>query len=459
MNPDKTNRDLRIIMPAFVLGFTSITGQVLLLRELITVFYGNETAYAVILAAWLFWISVGSYAVSLFARRINNPSAIIGILQSIIYFILPATIMAARHIKQFMHIQTGEIIGIIPMCLASFLLLAPLTLFLGGLFTFICLVSDENEGEAKATYRVGNVYLWEAIGATAGGLAFSFALIHILPAMHIAFLAGGMNLALGVILDKRRDRFFTAKTVLIAVTIIALFSGAVSRLDRWTRAKQWEGLKVVAVADSIYGNITMIQIDQEYSLYTNGLLSYTTRDDLTSEESVHFPMLEHPHPRRILLIGNGIGGSLKEILKHPRVAVDYVELDPKVIAVSMKYLPETYRRPLESSRVNVIHADARRLVKQAAQTYDVAIVNLSDPYTALINRYYSLEFFREVSAILNPGGILALSVSSSENYLNEETRGFLRSINTTLKSVFPDVKSIPGDTNVFLACNKRGVLT
>ncbi len=142
-----------------------------------------------------------------------------------------------------------------------------------------------------------------------------------------------------------------------------------------------------------------------------------------------------------------------------------MELDPKVIEVSKAYLPGEYLLPLEDERVRVRYADARWLVKRISwekkerALYDVVVINLSDPYTAMINRYYTLEFFREANAILNAGGILALKVSSSENYLNEEARAFLRSVHTTLKEVFPDVKSIPGDTNIFLACNREGILT
>ncbi|OGX42983.1 MAG: hypothetical protein A3G91_03890 [Omnitrophica WOR_2 bacterium RIFCSPLOWO2_12_FULL_50_9] len=460
---------------AFLLGFTSIIGQVLLLRELITVFYGNETAYAIILASWLFWIAAGSYAINLLAWRIKNSLSWIGAIQWGIYFILPLTIILTRHIKEFMHVQTGEIIGIIPMCIASYLLLAPLTLCLGALFTLICLCSDR-EGKVcnprESTEVIGNIYLWESVGATLGGLLFSFILIHILPAMHIAFGAGAVNIGAGLFLCKERSlskrRLVPSMAWLgvLLLTIAAFLTGFITEVDHWSRHIQWKGFKVIAVTDSVYGNIAMTRLGQEYSLYENGLLSYTTQDSLTSEESVHFPLLEHPSPRHVLLVGNGMAGALQEILKYPSArGVDYVELDPKVIEVSKAYLPKEYLLPLEDDRVRVIYSDARWLVKKISwekkerALYDVVIINLSDPYTALINRYYTLEFFKEVNAILNAGGILSLSVSSSENYLNEEARAFLRSVHTTLKEVFPDVKSIPGDTNIFLACNRGGVLT
>ena len=87
------------------------------------------------------------------------------------------------------------------------------------------------------------------------------------------------------------------------------------------------------------------------------------------------------------------------------------------------------------------------------------IVNLPDPCTALLNRYYSREFFSQVKRLLLPSGVLAFSVSSSENYLNNENRAFLRSLNTTLKAVFESVLSVPGDAHIFLASSSVGFRT
>ncbi len=482
------NRSLTIKKLAFILGFTSIVGQILLLRELITVFYGNETAYAIILASWLFWVSVGSYTVSLLSPRIKNPRRWITVFLGAVFLILPSVIVTTRFLKQILSIQTGEIVGMIPMSLSSFILSAPLTFFLGGLFTLVCKLSQEkpstrapaldrsrsravqgvaapyNKGATDfsprgSTHGVGTVYIWESIGAAAGGIFFSFVFVHILPAVHLAVLVGAINIIALMSLYQRREIAFKVGVVLCVLTGMAFFWGGVRQIDRATRQAQWKGLELLASEDSIYGNIAMTRLGDAYSLYESGLLSYTTRDELTSETNIHFPLLEHPAPRDVLLIGNGVGGSLKEALKYPSVHVDYLELDPAVIEISKRYLPPLYTETLNDPRVRVIHTDGRLFVKRAQKKYDAVIVNLPDPYTALLNRYYSLEFFKEAAGILAPGGILALSISSSENYLSEEAKDLLRSLHTTLKNVFADVKAIPGEATLFLACGRENVLT
>ncbi|HOW35467.1 MAG TPA: fused MFS/spermidine synthase [Candidatus Omnitrophota bacterium] len=445
---------------AFVLGLTSMVSQIVLLRELIIIFYGNETAYAVILASWLFWIAVGSLLAGIFSKKINNDSFWLNLFFILIFFILPICVIVIRLTKSLMGIQTGEILGIIPICVISFLVLAPLTILLGGIFALLChLPHTPGKGNPPQTSLAGKVYLWESLGAASGGILFSFILVRFMPAMQIAFLAGFVGIVTATLTLKTGKRSVKISLAFLACILMLCSTRLIDKLDKLTRQVQWKGFEIVAIVDSPYGNITLTKIKDEYSLFENGLLSYSTKDELTAEENTHYALLEHPGPKEVLLIGNGIGGSLKEILKHPVIRTDYVELDPGVIRLSQKYIPEENLLPLKDSRVHIIYSDARLIVKRAQEKYDVIIVNLGDPYTALINRYYSLEFFKEASRILNDNGIIALSVSSAEDYLSPQAQKFLRSIYTTLRNVFPDVISIPGETNIFLACKSSNILT
>ena len=161
---------------------------------------------------------------------------------------------------------------------------------------------------------------------------------------------------------------------------------------------------------------------------------------------------------RVLLIGNGPGGALAELLKYPGLTVDYVELDPQVIDLVQDHFPPRLVSVLRNKRVNIVHTDARLLVKRTDERYDALILNVGDPSSALINRFYTTEFYREARHVLEPEGVLAFAVSSSANYLNEENKDFLRTINTTLRTEFSDVRSVPGDSHVFLAALRPGVI-
>lgn len=445
-----------IILP-FILGVTSIISQTLLLREFVVVFYGNETTYAFVLGAWLFWIAFGSFVASLLIPPIRTVRRSISLCLFLIPGILPLSVIAVRVIKNFAGLKIGEMASIIHIFWGSFILVMPLAVILGMLFTFLCRLPDEDR--TSSCEGIGNIYLWESGGAAFGGVVFGLVLLHVFTALQISWLVGLMNGAAAVLTFKKRPAVLGKWMLSITLILFLLSLGVINRLDQLSRRQQWRGLRVIASMDSMYGNLTLTQTENEYSLFENGLLSYSTKDELTSEENVHYALLEHPHPRRALLVGNALGGSLREVLKHPVSSVDYVELDPMVIQLSQQFLPPGYLSVLKDKRVNITYTDGRLFVKTTPKRFDVIIINLPEPHSALLNRYYSLEFFKEASRILNPDGILSLTVSSSENYLSPEAVDFLRSINTTLKNVFPDVKSIPGDTNIFLACKKSGVLT
>lgn len=435
-----------IKIPALGLGFSSLLAQVLIFRELIIVFYGNEIVYGLILGLWLLGIAVGSFLAGHRKFLRFDPKYSFIFFQIIFVFIFPLTIFVIRHLKFFLRISLGEAIGIIPMGMATAIVLAPLTIILGGIYTFLCRWAYQDISQGQKT--AGTVYLWEALGSVVGGILLSLFLSYALPTLFTVFIVCLINIFFLLLLDfvQQIKRFFY---ILIGFLIVLIFF--VSPMELATRNNQWKGYKVLISQDSIYGNIVLTKKNKEYSLYENGALSFTTHDTLSAENIVHYALLEHPHPKKILLIGNGLGGALKESLKYEDVTVDYVELDKKILDISYQYLPDDVVASLKDKRVKVIIDDARRYLKTTAKKYDVILVNLPNPSNIFINRYYTLDFFKEARAQLYPKGILALSVSSPENYLNEEARNLLRSVFSTLKNAFSSVIVISGEENIFLA--------
>ena len=450
----------KLNLSAFILGLTSMIGQVIIIRELIVVFYGNELSLGIILASWLFWVSFGSSILGRLVDLLKSKEKVLSNIQLLTSILLPLNIFFIRNIKSILNISAGEIIGFIPMMLSSFISLSFICTLLGFTFTLISKLSAEKS--KTPSEAIGRIYLLEGLGASIGGLCYSFFLITLLTPYQNTLLTGGMNVCLSLLFYRNLVQFI----YIIFLSIAFIFNWP-TLLEKYSRKLQFMPFELVESVDSIYGNISITKTGTEISFYENGLLTLTSKDLLASEESVHYAMLEHPSPERILLIGGGVSGSLGEILKHPVKIIDYVELDPLIIT-----LAEKYTTPIIDKRVNIIHKDGRHFVKTAPSSYplpngerdrvrgyDVVILNLPDPYTAMLNRFYSLEFFREVKKILAPIGIVSFSLSSSENYINPEQAMYLSSIYNTLKKEFQDIKILPGDRAVFLASNKSNILT
>jgi spermidine synthase len=221
----------------------------------------------------------------------------------------------------------------------------------------------------------------------------------------------------------------------------------------------------VGSRDSIYGNLAVIETGNMgtgniRSIYDNGVILASVPDENAAEEAVHYALLEHPAPRHLLMIGGGVNGSITQALKHPTVErIDYVELDPALIDMARQFFPAQSAPVVSDPRVRMHYADGRHYLKTAGDTFDVIIVNVPDPQTAQLNRFYTAEFFRSARDHLASGGLLALQLRSSEDYISPDLAEFLRCIHHTLREVFPYVVAVPGETIHFFAATRADVLT
>lgn len=450
-----------------LIGVTAIASQIIYMRQLLVVFYGNELSISFILAAWLIGGAVGSGILGRFADSIRNKIRAFLLCQIALGIYIPSGIILARFIKLFLHVNPGEIIPLFPIIIASFIVLAPICIVLGFMFSLACRIQTgiEKENSSRAGTAVGMVYILESAGAVAGGAITSLILIKIFDPVQIAAIIMLLNIitALLIVLyfpDSGTSRIFFVSVIIFLLILISAtwFFGGLRAIDKYSINKQWQGYDLIASKDSIYGNVALVKKGENFSFFDNGLHLYTVPDRMNSEEAVHPALLEHPDPQSVLLIGGGVGGLAEEILKEPVKKLDYVELDPLIIFMSQNYLFDSYYKSLRDERVSIRNTDGRFFVKMTKEKYDCVIMHVGDPYTAQINRYYTVEFFRELKNILKEGGIISFGLTSSESYISPPLAEFLNSIYLTLKDVFDDVLIMPGETAIFLASNRKGAL-
>ena len=452
----------RLSFALFLVGFAAIVGQILLIRELLVVFYGNELSTAIILASWLIWTSLGSATLGRISDAIPNKQRVFALIQLLLSLLLPMSILAVRLSKIIWSIPVGEIVDLGRMMSISFAILAPFCFLSGFLFALGCSLHSETTGARGRS--VGVVYLIEAIGSGVGGVAFTALFVHSLNHLQASFVVSvllvlsSMFLSLHALENKgSRVWVWVSGSVLIGFLMILALQG-----EKWemiSRGWGWKGYRLIASEDTPYGNLTAVSAEGQMSFYENGLWMFTYPDLLTAEESVHFALLEHPEPHRILLIGGGISSSLAQVLKHPSVSwVDYVELDPRVIEMGRRMLPREAVKALDDSRVHLIHTDGRKYIKTTESLYDVVIVNLPDPMTAQLNRFYTVDFFQEVRRITIPGGIFSLSITSSENIIGVTLAQLLNSLYRSMAVAYQDILVLPGATAHFFGSMEAGIL-
>lgn len=433
-----------------VLGFSSVSCQILLLREIFVRFQGNEISVGIVLGFWLIWTGCGSMLGGIFLNRRAISLSVLALSQWVFGLLAPATLLLIRFIPTIFKTVPGELLGLMSLISGTMLILAPFCLVSGGLFSIAVHVHRKLRN-SETSGAVSSVYLLEVSGSALGGLVASLMLIPYLSPLALTLIVFVLNaiacyLLLSGTVPKRQ-------TVVLFILMMMLLPLLI-HLDERTRERIWKGYSIVETRQSRYGTLTVTRTGKQISLYQNGMIVASYPNRQAAEEGVHFALLFSENPKNILLVGGGLSGAVPESVKHPSVEqVDLVELDPVLLDIGRRYFSAALKDSGTSTQIRLIEDDGRHFIKNTTNRYDVVILSLPDPLTAHINRFYTMEFYREVFAKLNRGGILSFRISGAENYMPEHLQNTVQCLRKTLEAVFKHVYVLPGDPVHFFATN------
>ncbi|XP_014770081.1 spermidine synthase [Octopus bimaculoides] len=169
-------------------------------------------------------------------------------------------------------------------------------------------------------------------------------------------------------------------------------------------------------------------------LVLDGLIQCTEWDEFAYQEMIaNLPLYSHPNPKKVLVIGGGDGGVLREVAKHPMVKqIVLCELDEKVIEVSKQFLPKM-ALGFSHPKVTVCIEEGTKYMQQTEDRFDIIINDCTDPVGPGLG-LYSREFYENIHKVLNPGGILC---SQGESQWFDHL--LLKDIITFAKELFPRV--------------------
>jgi spermidine synthase len=147
-------------------------------------------------------------------------------------------------------------------------------------------------------------------------------------------------------------------------------------------------------------------------LVLDGVVQTTSMDGFIYNEMIsHVPLAFHPHPRRVLVIGGGDCGAAREVCKHDQVEqIDLVEIDQAVVEACKRHLPEVSGN-LSDPRVRFIYADGVEFVKSVSDTYDVIIVDSSDP-VGPAKPLFEYAFYAHLHRALKADGVMVCQSQS-----------------------------------------------
>ncbi len=453
------------------LGISAFITQVTLMRELLSVFSGNELVFGIVLGNWLLLTGAGS-SLGRTASRLRHPIALLVLAQIAVALLPVADVFLLRVLRDLVFLRGAEV-GVTGTVASVFVLLAPYCLVTGYLLTLACLVlvpgrsaegsgppnapSDQGASRGSAGLpddvcskeeagSIGQVYFLDNIGDVVGGIVFSVALVSLFNHFGILYFPALVNLALAGLVAVASRRWRLAATAVVAA---AGFIGVIVAwdLEEISTRAQYAGQHVEFHGHSPYGRLVVTRLADQVNFFFNGLLLFATHNIEQVEETVHYAMAQRPDARRVLLISGGVSGTAREVLQYGVETVDYVEIDPLILEAASKLAPHS----LDDPRIRVVNTDGRRYVQQTQNRYDVVLCDVADPSTSQINRFYTREFFTEVERILAPGGVLSLSLGHYENYLSDELSELIAVTHRTLRDVFRNVEILPAGEVFFLA--------
>ena len=433
-------------------GGASLALQVIWTRLAASVLGPTTYAFSVVVAVFVGGLAVGSALGARFAARSHQP--VLGLALCVLASVALAAAAASGvnwALLVMIRLAAGEDLGfgsvLIRQALLVAVLLAPMAIAFGAAFPFA--VATGAKTDANVVSDVGLIYALNTCGAIVGALLAGFVLIdsfglHNAIRMVTMAVAAGMCALLIVTGIRGRSRMvgYGACAVVMTMGLFLpawnqplLASGvykyaseiAASDVQTWLTSGRLlyyrEGsTATVAVRESL--GTRSLSIDGKVDA-SNGA------DMLTQRLLAHLPLLLHPDPRRVAILGLGSGVTVGSALTHPLTRVDVLEISPEVVEASSLF-ESVNHRALADPRTRLIIGDGRLHLRLSRSAYDVIVSEPSNPWIAGIASLFTREFFELARAKLAAGGVLCQWAHTYD--MSDED---LRSIVATFLSVFP----------------------
>ena len=432
----KRQNNSPILLVVVATGISSVVTQLLIIREFLAQFQGNEFVIALILFSWLIQGGTGTYLSQLLSKIIIPSPTMLAWLSLIVAGLPSLQIIFIRELRDFLFIH-GSSVGFYETFAFIFLTTAPYALLIGFVLPYSLFVLRTSSPD----YPGSNIYITDSLGDIAGGALFSFFLVYFFSPLQSVLISSLTLLAATYYLLNYSGvrRVFSILCTGFVIAVLTL--GIVFEENTLSPP---EG-RLAYYNESKYGRIEIHQDREQYTLIGDGVPIFSNQNTSIAEETIHYPLSQFPDSRHVLVISSQ-SNIMEELEKYHLESIDYVELDPDLSDVLFRF-----GLIKKIPGLNVINQDGRAYLTNSDKIYDAIILNLPEPETYQINRFYTDSFYAIVKKHLSPAGILSFSMEGYDNYLAEPQRQKISSVYNTLSQHFRNVLLLPGQNIYFLA--------
>lgn len=423
------DRNGRILAALFFLsGFVALGNEILLVRYLSLLIHNSIYTYTLTLTVTLAGIVVGSALISAIGDRTKRRAFIFGMAHLLSALMIWSLVMLPAAGWQSIMSKLNS-----PSHVWIFLLLLLPPAILSGI-SFPLAIRMVVDCPSLAGARVGKMYAVNTVGGIAGLLAVGFIFLPHMGLQKSLLLTTGLSIVIGssAWLFLERAVSFRGRTALIALGLVvwlAIPSVTGTRLpadflhtDVQEMVDFREGYGAnLAVTRFTDNNETALEIDRMWQ-----------GNNLKNQQimAAHVPMLFHPAPKSVLVVGVGVGKTASRFLFHDVARLDCVDIEPGLFDIVRMNFDSLW---MNDSRVRLITEDGRNYINNSNASYDIISIEVGQTFRPGISSFYTLDFYRHVRERLNRNGIVSQFIPL--NFINlAEFRSLVRSF----LEVFPD---------------------
>lgn len=445
----------------FSYGLFTIAAQTLLFREFITAFEGNDISVGLFFASWFLWVGLGAV---LIYRAERIAEKLLKNIELLFLAYLPAFILELVLIiqaRQLLGIESYTLLPIRTILFLSILVNAPLSIITGMLFPILCRWLGSNQ-----KLPVSRVYILEAVGSFTGGLGvtvllaigISLAKIFLLLALILSLAASAVQLTK----IKQRLKLRTGPKLIFVLPIVVclcLVFSVDKTLMNYIHLVKWTKL---LPKDSLAGSFQTAQAEYLYGTYQGQWIAVREAsicealpDEATAGQIAAVTLCQNPEAKNILVIGSGLGLCREFLRLEQTDNITWTHSDNEYVQRVEQFIPTELK--ITDKRLHRFAGDVRSALAQKKQNYDIVILNLPDATSSVLNRYYTLEFYRQIKDSLNPNGLLAIRIAGGENIMGTELINLGASTKLTLEKVFSQLVLTPGEDTWFIASDSTNL--
>lgn len=440
---------------ALLSGTATLAVEVLWTRLFSQVLQNSVQTYALVLATFLLALSLGALVASTLARvrRTSPQGLLVGLLLASGAAVLASGPLFGLATEGVRTVGAGlgwtAYLAAVAVTTLSVMLIPGV--IIGTVLPYLLRLLEHDPRSPGEL--VGRLVAVNTVGAIAGSLVAGFVLLPMLGAARaLALVAAAYPLLAAAVLLSRgwaaprpaarsvpRLAAGSAAAATAAVVVLAAITIEPGRLDPSATLRSDETL--VAVRDGAAATVTVVQRDRALTLRVNRtyILGGTASID-AERDQVLLPMLLHPDPRRVFLLGMGTGITAGAALAFDVDDVVVCELIDDVVVLAREHFAPWTAGLFDDARATVVADDGRSCLQRSDRRYDVMVSDLFVPWQAGTGSLYTRELYEAARGRLDPGGLFVQWLP-----LYQIGREELDVVAATMDAVFDDVIVLRGD--------------